>query len=327
MTEEEALGTPEAIRQDAEPIDDAASADADAGALIVADGDVFLPLAGDSPEDEPAAAGGENRDSPSFSGEKEGEEDGVPENGENAIGSDDVDEDDSGEGDAVGGETDPELRMPFASVVEAILFAASEPLKLPQIARAVGKGTRQDAVREAIAELNLFYLETARAYEILEISGRYQLMSRPEYAEHLARICPRREAAEKRGVHHLTPAAIETLSIVAYKQPVARAEIERIRGVGCGPVIRTLIERGLVRISGRLDVVGKPPLYSTTEALLVELGLGSVDEIPLRNNLLNAFPEVFAADAPASEPEPAGKPVAPVAEVQPSDAERVEENS
>ncbi|MDR1611206.1 MAG: SMC-Scp complex subunit ScpB [Planctomycetota bacterium] len=188
-------------------------------------------------------------------------------------------------------ESESEPHLPLGSIVEAVLFAAREALKPVQIARAVGTGIRQSAVKEAISELNLHYLETARAFEIAEISGRFQLMSRPEFAEHLMRLYPKRELSEKPGAQRLTSAALDTLSIIAYKQPVTRAEIERIRGVGCGPVLRSLIERGTIRISGKLEVVGKPPLYGTTEAFLVEFGLGSLDELPLRNDFLNAFPE------------------------------------
>ena len=184
-------------------------------------------------------------------------------------------------------EEDADPGFPLISVVEAVLFAAREPLKTMQIARAVGKRTRQDAVRDAIAELNVHYLETGRAFEIAEISGRHQLMSRPEYATHIMRIYPKRELAEKEKSHRLTPAALDTLAIIAYKQPVTRGEIERIRGVGCGPALKTLIERGSVRVAGkRTDLVGQPLVYGTTEAFLAEFGLGALDELPLRSEFL-----------------------------------------
>ncbi len=180
--------------------------------------------------------------------------------------------------------------LAVASVVEAILFAAREPLKIAQIARAVGKRTRQETVREAIDELNVQYLETARAFEIAEISGRYQLMSRPEYAEHIMRIYPKRELTDKDKSHRLTPAALDTLAIIAYKQPVMRSEIEHIRGVACGPVLKALIERGSVREVGRrADLVGKPAVFGTTERFLAEFGLGSLEELPLRNEF-QSFP-------------------------------------
>ncbi len=201
-------------------------------------------------------------------------------------------------------EADADLpTLPLVSVVEAVLFAAREPLKAAQVARAVGKGTRQEAVKTAIGELNVHYLETGRAFEIAEISGRYQLMSRPEYVSHIMRIYPKREVSEKERTNRLTPAALDTLSIIAYKQPVTRGEIEQIRGVGCGPVLRALIERGSVKVAGkRADLVGQPLMYGTTEAFLAEFGLGSLDELPLRNEFLSMVTEIAQVE-PAPAPE------------------------
>lgn len=207
-----------------------------------------------------------------------------------------ADDGDSPEGEGTEAEADepegdPLPELPLVSIVEAVLFASREPLKAAQLARAVGKGVRQSAVKEAMRQLNLHYLETGRAFEIAEISGRFQLMSRPEFSGHIRRIYSKREAEGKDKAARLTPTALDTLSIIAYKQPVTRGEIERIRGVGCGPVLRTLIERGTVRVAGkRADLVGQPLTYGTTDAFLVEFGLGSLDELPLRNEFLNAFP-------------------------------------
>lgn len=211
----------------------------------------------------------ENAPDPDADAQVEEEEEGAEEDG---------DELEAEEGEA----------LPITSVVEAILFAAREPLKPVQIARAVGKRTRKDAVIAAVDELNVQYLETGRAFEIAEISERYQLMSRPEYARHIMRIYPKRDLqSDKEKAHRLTPAAMDTLAIVAYKQPVMRSEIERIRGVACGPVLKMLIERGSVKQVGRrVDLMGKPSVFGTTEQFLAEFGLGSLDELPLRNDYL-----------------------------------------
>lgn len=230
---------------------------------------------------------------PEPASDKSGEAEDFDEDGDD--GDDEpVDED----GDEAGGDDGPEL--PFDSVVEAILFASREPLKAAQIARAVGRGIRQNAVREAMDRLNLFYLENGRAFEIAEISERFQLMSRPEYVSHLKRLYPKDAAGGDKGkTQRLTPAALDTLSIIAYKQPVTRAEIERVRGVGCGPVLRSLIERGTVKVAGkRADLIGQPLTYGTTEAFLVEFGLGSLDELPLRNEFQSSFSLL--------DPDPAG---------------------
>lgn len=222
--------------------------------------------------------------------------------GEGADEDDEADDSEAPDADETGDDETAGPLFPLPAVVEALLFAAREPLKAVQLARAVGKGTRQDAVKTAIDELNVHYLETGRSFEIAEISGRYQLMSRPEFADHIRRIYPKRELEEKDKAVRLTPATKETLSIIAYKQPVTRAEIERIRGVGCGPVLKTLIERGTVRVAGKMaEVVGQPLVYGTTESFLVEFGLGSLDELPMRNEFLDMLREA----------EPAA-PIAPV---------------
>lgn len=232
-------------------------------------------------------------------------------------------------GDAEESEAGDTPALPLASVVEAVLFAAREALKVAQIARAVGKGTRQDAVRAAMEELNLHYLETGRAFEIAEIAGRFQLMSRPEYAAHIRRIYPRSEAGDKEKAKPsgLTPPAKETLAIIAYKQPVTRAEIERIRGVGSGPVLRWLIERGIVKVAGKkADVVGQPLLYGTTEAFLAMHGLGSLDELPNRSEFLNLFSVAMPMPEPDREvdAEPVAEAESGVAEVE-AEADGAEE--
>ncbi len=167
----------------------------------------------------------EDADEAEFAGSKETVFAGFP-----------IDSDDPVEDSVEEEEDGPDL--PLDSVVEAVLFASREPLKLKQLARAAGKRVRQDAVREAIERLNLHYLESGRAFEIAEISQRYQLMSRPEYVSYIVRVQPKREQGEKDKSNKLSPAALDTLSIVAYKQPVTRPEIERIIGVGCGPSLK-----------------------------------------------------------------------------------------
>ncbi len=204
------------------------------------------------------------------------------------------------DGDGIGdGEEEPDgPSLPLVSVVEALLFAAREPLKPAQIARAAGKGARQDAVRGAVDELNVLYLESGRAFEIAEISGRFQLMSRPEYVNHIRRIYPKNEVEGKNAPARLTQTALETLSIVAYKQPVTRGEIEHVRGVACGSALKTLLERGTIKVVGKKDVPGQPLMYGTTEAFLAEFGLGSLDELPLRGDLLRAAEELERQAAP-----------------------------
>lgn len=242
---------------------------------------------------------------------------------------DDEADDEESEEDGEGEEGDAEEAtpgdgLPLTSVVEAVLFAAREPLKAAQIARAAGKRTRHDAVRQAIDELNVQYLETSRSFEIAEISGRYQLMSRPEFADYIMRIYPKKELEEKDKTQRLTPAMLDTLAIIAYKQPVMRSEIDHIRGVSCANALRALIERGSVKEVGRrTDLVGKPAVFGTTERFLAEFGLGSLDELPMRHEFIEPGgpPPVeltVANDQASAEEEPAES-------TQDSEETRVEE--
>lgn len=191
--------------------------------------------------------------------------------------------DEAGDGDDDGDESQaPEAdALPLDAVVEALLFAARSPLTAKQLARAVRKGQRQEEIVEVVRRLNAHYLETERAFEIAEIAGKFQLYSRPEYAAHVRALFPRTESTEEAKDRRLTPAALDTLSIIAYKQPVTRAEVKDVRGVESDAVIRVLLERGSIKVVGRrADVVGQPVLYGTTEVFLAEFGLASLEQLP-----------------------------------------------
>ncbi len=302
----------DAVRQMAEEI-------ADTERLPEAPGEAF-PRAAETADGNAGEPAAERR------AESEDAEEEDAEDGENAEGGE------GGEGgeDAEGGEGGEEEAspLPLASVVEAVLFAARDALKLPQIARACGRRVRQDAVRSAMDELNVHYLETGRAFEIAEISGRFQLMSRPEFAPHIMKLYPKRDLAGDREKtrQRLTATALDTLAIIAYKQPVTRAEIEHIRGVGCGPVLKTLMERDSIKIVGkRAEILGQPLVYGTTENFLAEFGLGSLDELPMRNDfltILGAEIPPVAVEASGEEAEPPEEPPPdPEASAEPGDGE------
>ena len=136
-------------------------------------------------------------------------------------------------------------------IVEAILFSSSEPLALAKLSGVI-EGVDGRTVRKAIAELNEEYEQTGRSFHIQEIAGGFQLMTRPEFApwvDNLHRV----ERKTK-----LSQAALESLALIAHRQPITRAEIESIRGVQCGDILRSLIEKRLVKISGRKDAPGRP---------------------------------------------------------------------
>lgn len=175
------------------------------------------------------------------------------------------------------GETAPRgaatVRPAPEQIIEALLFAADGPLSLARLAELSGISSTCD-VRLHIADLNAKYLAAKLSFRIEEIARGYRMMTRPEYEPWLARL--RQSNAQTR----LSPAALETLSIIAYKQPVIRADIEAIRGVGCGEVINRLREMGLVRIVGRAEIVGRPILYGTTRKFLDVFGLADLDDLP-----------------------------------------------
>ncbi len=172
----------------------------------------------------------------------------------------------------------------YASQVEALLLVSDRPMpeqriaELLEIEHAEDPGeARQKAiksVREAIDQLNSDYQDSGRAFRIMKLAGGHQMMTLPEHGDLLARLRGERQ------LQKLTPAALETLAIIAYRQPILRADLESIRGVACGEVLRGLLERRLVRITGRAEEIGRPMLYGTTKEFLQVFGLGSLKDLP-----------------------------------------------
>lgn len=162
--------------------------------------------------------------------------------------------------------------------LEAVLFLAREPLnsrKLGQLAE-LADGTQ---ARTMVRELNRQYDEARRAFRVEEIAGGYQLLTRPQFAPWLRRF------GRVRPELRLSAPAMETLAVIAYRQPVLRADIEAIRGVSCGEILRQLMERNLVRIDSRSEELGRPYLYGTTSQFLQTFGLRSLDQLPRADKL------------------------------------------
>ena len=163
---------------------------------------------------------------------------------------------------------------PLKTILEAILVASDQPVSADRLADAAGEGVTVGLVKKAVEELLADYDAQGRAFTIEEVAGGYQLFTRPEYNKYLKPLLRAHQQAR------LTQAALETLAIIAYKQPVPRVEVEDIRGVACGDMIRALMEKGLVRIAGRSEQLGRPLLYGTTKKFLQAFGLGSVKDLP-----------------------------------------------
>ena len=161
----------------------------------------------------------------------------------------------------------------MAATVEAILFASEKPLPAAKVSE-IGELGGVRAVRKAVETLNEHYEQAGRAFRIVEIAGGYQMQTQPEYNEVISRLSASRRESR------LSQAAMETLAVVAYRQPVLRADIEVIRGVACGEVLRGLMEKNLVRIAGRADEIGRPILYGTTKHFLEIFGLADLAELP-----------------------------------------------
>jgi segregation and condensation protein B len=180
--------------------------------------------------------------------------------------------------------------------VESLLFVAREPLTSRKIAQLASLADGTEA-RTLIRRLNHFYDAQASAFRVEQVAGGYQILTRPKFGGWLRRLHP--SAVETR----LSAPALETLAVVAYRQPVVRAEIESIRGVQCGEILRQLIERDLVRITGRSEELGRPFLYSTTRRFLQWLGLRSLDDLPRASTLRRMAPgagESFTELTPAA---------------------------
>jgi len=169
---------------------------------------------------------------------------------------------------------------PLKTIIEAILFASDQPTSADRLADAAGEDITVGMVKKCVEELLADYDAHGRAFTIEEVAGGYQLFTRPEYNKYLKPLVRARQQAR------LTQAALETLAIIAYKQPVARAEVEDIRGVACGDMIRALMEKGLVRIAGRSEQIGRALLYGTTKKFLQAFGLSSIKDLPSDKQLV-----------------------------------------
>jgi segregation and condensation protein B len=168
--------------------------------------------------------------------------------------------------------------MRRSRMIEALLFASEAPLSASDLAR-IDDSLDEDEVERLIAELRREYEAEERAFDIVEIAGGYQLLTRPQFSPLLERFDT--VPAQAR----LSPAALETLAIIAYRQPVGRAEIEEIRGVGSGGVLKTLIEREMVDVVGRGEGLGRPLLYGTTRHFLEHFGFKSLADLPRSDQL------------------------------------------
>jgi len=192
------------------------------------------------------------------------------------------------------------------SALEAIIYAADEPATVEQLANILGE--QKHIVRVALDELVASYASDARGVEIRAVAGGYRVYTKPQHHDLV-----RRFIKSLRPPLRLTMPALETLAVIAYKQPVTQPEMQEIRGVNCAGVIETLLEKRLITTAGRKQVIGRPILYRTSKDFLMRFGLGDVDELPSLKEFEALAREALGADdgiAVEAETPEGGEPVA-----------------
>ena len=203
--------------------------------------------------------------------------------------------------------------MTLSRVIEALLFSAQKPLSIREITTAIKTAddelspnefsrVREAEVAAALEQLKIDYVEQHRAFQLVEKAEGWQLATDTQYAQWVRQLFPAAKPAR------LSAPALETLAIIAYRQPITRADVEAVRGVNIDGVLQTLMERGLVKISGRAEIPGRPLLYETTQFFLDHFGLRNLEELPnveeLRKRNLPVARASVAGSGDAGSPGP-----------------------
>jgi segregation and condensation protein B len=196
-------------------------------------------------------------------------------------------------------------------IVEALILASPDPIPAARLASAI-PGCTAGLARKLVEALNAEYVEQERAFEICEVAGGYQVRTLAEHAAYLQRLQPARPL-------RLSRAALETLAIAAYRQPVTRAEVEYVRGVDAGAVLRSLLERKFLRIAGHREVAGRPLLYATTRRFLEVFGLARLEDLPTLRDIEEMAPSepMPGSEADSEAPAPALAEAPSLADLEP----------
>ena len=202
-------------------------------------------------------------------------------------------------------------------ILESVLFVSGTPIRLETLFEILPEFNQEDILK-GIQQIQTDCEEASKGIELVEVAGGYQLRTKPRWAEWVNRL-------KKVKAVKLSQSALETLSIIAYRQPVIRPEIEQIRGVDSGWVVRTLMEKGLVKMMGRKDLPGRPMIYGTTKAFLELFGLNALTDLP---NLKEVAPPAAEGEPPEAEgeenpPEPTPAPSPVVAALLEAEIEEV----
>lgn len=170
-----------------------------------------------------------------------------------------------------------ESREMYFSAIESLLFVHGDPISLRELSLVLDED--MDYVKSIMDEFEETYEKRNRGLKLFKIEDKYQLGTKPENEKYIVRLLKTNQRQS------LSQAAIETLSIISYKQPVTRVEIEEIRGVRSDKAIQTLLEKELIKESGRLEVIGRPILYGTTDTFLKQFGIEKLEELPALDNI------------------------------------------
>lgn len=165
------------------------------------------------------------------------------------------------------------MDLKYKNIIEALLFASDTPLTIQKL-KEITEVESVKKVRAGVDALNKFYDEKKTAMKVVEVAGGFQIVSKPEYAPYVQKMFRGRQASR------LTQRGLETLAIIAYKQPITKNEMENIRGVNVDGVVKTLLERNLIKIEGREKAPGNPLLYGTTKYFLEYFGLKTLEDLP-----------------------------------------------
>lgn len=208
--------------------------------------------------------------------------------------------------------------MTLVKVIEALLFSAQKPLSAREIVATIKAAggeddlspnefakVRESEVAAALEQLKVEGIEQQRAFQLVEKAEGWQFVTDPQYSPWVQQLFPAPKPAR------LSSPALETLAIIAYRQPITRADVEVVRGVTIDGVLQTLMERGLVKIGGRADIPGRPLLYETTQMFLDHFGLRNLDELPNVEELRTRYLPVAPRPQPIAQDDPAGSAETP----------------
>ena len=183
-------------------------------------------------------------------------------------------------------------------IIESMLFVSDTPLRLETLVTILPE-VNKEAILEGIRQIKTDYADLSKGVELVEMAGGYQFRTKPQWAEWANRL-------KKIKAVKFSRAALETLAIVAYRQPIIRPEIEEIRGVDCGWVLRSLMEKGFVKITGRKDLPGRPIVYATTQAFLELFSLNRLSDLPNLKEI-QPLPTIEGMPQPETEISPMGE--------------------